>query len=177
SVEESTTSDDGLARPVVYESTQQQPSASDRRRYRLRSQWLYAGVGLFMGLCVLYGFDLVHSIGRVPRGAEVAGIQVGGMRTEDAEAKLVSELGPRVDDGWTCVPGSWPRRSTRRPSGSRWTTRAPWTGPGSSRSTRSSVSSAWCSPTTWGSRASSPTPGSPISSRSSPCRQIGRAHV
>src|SRR5699024_6693775 len=98
SVEESTTSDDGLARPVVYESTRQQPSASDRRRYRLRSQWLYAGVGLFMGLCVLYGFDLVHSIGRVPRGAEVAGIQLGGMRTEDAEAKLVSELGPRVDD-------------------------------------------------------------------------------
>lgn len=97
-MEESTTSDDGLARPVVYESTRQQPSASDRRRYRLRSQWLYAGVGLFMGLCVLYGFDLVHSIGRVPRGAEVAGIQVGGMRTEDAEAKLVSELGPRVDD-------------------------------------------------------------------------------
>ncbi|MBP0657320.1 hypothetical protein J8J20_25960, partial [Mycobacterium tuberculosis] len=44
------------------------------------------------------GFDLGDSIGRVPRGAEVAGVQVGGVRTADAEQLLIRELGPRVDE-------------------------------------------------------------------------------
>lgn len=97
-MEESRTTDDGPARPVVYEGAEPQPTESDRYRYRMRSRWIYAGVGVFMGLCVLYGFDLVHSIGRVPRGAEVAGISVGGMQVSDAEQRLRDELGPRVDD-------------------------------------------------------------------------------
>jgi vancomycin resistance protein YoaR len=90
--------DDTPARPVAIEGAGPHPAASDRHRYRVRSRWIYTGVGLFMALAVLYGFDLVHSIGRVPRGTEVAGIQVGGMRTADAEQRLIAELGPRVDD-------------------------------------------------------------------------------
>ncbi|MBB0993568.1 hypothetical protein G6015_04385, partial [Dietzia sp. SLG510A3-40A3] len=90
--------DDTPARPVAIEGAGPLPAASDRHRYRVRSRWIYTGVGLFMALAVLYGFDLVHSIGRVPRGTEVAGIQVGGMRTADAEQRLIAELGPRVDD-------------------------------------------------------------------------------
>jgi len=90
--------DEGPAAPVEIEGAQPRPAEADRERYRTRSRWIYTAVGIFMGLAVLYGFDLVHSIGRVPRGAEVAGIQVGGMRTADAEDLLVSELGPKVDD-------------------------------------------------------------------------------
>ena len=86
------------ARPVAIEGEGPRPTASDRHRYRMRSRWIHTGVGVFMALAVLYGFDLVNSIGRVPRGAEVAGIQVGGMRTADAEQRLIAELGPRVDD-------------------------------------------------------------------------------
>ncbi|AWH96617.1 VanW family protein [Dietzia psychralcaliphila] len=97
-MDESTTGDAGPARPVAIEGAGPQPAAADRRRYRVRSRWIHTGVGVFMGLSVLYGFDLVHSIGRVPRGAEVAGIQVGGMRTADAEQLLIRELGPRVDE-------------------------------------------------------------------------------
>lgn len=96
--ESTTTGDAGPARPVVLEGEGPHPAAADRRRYRVRSRWIHTGVGVFMGLAVLYGFDLVHSIGRVPRGAEVAGIQVGGMRTDDAEQLLIRELGPRVDE-------------------------------------------------------------------------------
>ena len=97
-MDESTTNDAGPARPVEIEGVGPQPAASDRRRYRVRSRWIYTAVGIFMGLAVLYGFDLVNSIGRVPRGTEVAGIKVGGMRTADAEQLLITDLGPKVDD-------------------------------------------------------------------------------
>lgn len=89
---------DGPARPVSIEGAEHRPAAADRKRYRVRSRWIYTGVGAFMALSVLYGFDLVHSIGRVPRGTEVSGIQVGGMKTLDAEQRLVAELGEKVDD-------------------------------------------------------------------------------
>ena len=97
-VDDSTTHDGGSARPVEIEGAAHRPAAADRRRYRVRSRWIYTAAGIFMGLAVLYGFDLVNSIGRVPRGTEVAGIEVGGMRTADAEQLLITELGPRVDD-------------------------------------------------------------------------------
>ena len=89
---------DDPARPVEIEGEGPRPAEADRQRYRARSRWIYTAVGVFMGLAVLYGFDLVNSIGRVPRGAEVAGIKVGGMRTADAEQLLITELGPKVDD-------------------------------------------------------------------------------
>lgn len=97
-MDESTSTGGGPARPVAIEGAEPRPTASERRSYRVHSRWLYAGVGVFMALAVLYGFDLVNSIGRVPRGTEVAGIEVGGMTTADAERRLVEELGPRVDD-------------------------------------------------------------------------------
>ena len=96
--ERTTGGDDGHARPVVLEGADPRPAAADRRRYRVRSRWIYTAVGVFMALAVLYGFDLVHSIGRVPRGTVVAGIDVGGMKTADAEQRLIRELGPKVDD-------------------------------------------------------------------------------
>ena len=97
-MEESTSTGGGPARPVAIEGAGPRPTASERRSYRVHSRWLHTGVGVFMALSVLYGFDLVNSIGRVPRGTEVAGIEVGGMTTADAERRLVEELGPRVDD-------------------------------------------------------------------------------
>ena len=97
-MDDSTTHDEGSARPVEIEGAAPMPGASERRGYRVRSRWIYTAVGIFMGLAVLYGFDLVHSIGRVPRGTEVAGIDVGGMKTADAEQLLIRELGPKVDD-------------------------------------------------------------------------------
>lgn len=97
-MDESTTTDAAPTRPVTIEGVGHQPAASDRRRYQLRSRWIYTAVGIFMGLAVLYGFDLVNSIGRVPRGTEVAGIEVGGMKTAAAEQLLITDLGPRVDD-------------------------------------------------------------------------------
>ena len=97
-VDDPTAPDHDQARPVVVPGERIVPLAEERHRYAVRSRWIYAGVGLFMALAVLYGVDLVNSIGRVPRGTQVAGISVGGMKTEDAERKLVDTLGPRVDD-------------------------------------------------------------------------------
>jgi vancomycin resistance protein YoaR len=45
---------------------------------------------------VLYVADLLFSVGDVPRGVTVAGIEVGGMTHADAEAKLHSELEPKL---------------------------------------------------------------------------------
>ena len=105
-MDESTTPGGRHARPVVLPGEEHTPSVADRLRYTVRSRWIYLVVGSFMALAVLYGVDLVTSIGRVPRGTEVAGIDVGGMRTADAEMKLVSELGPRVDDPVTLRAGA-----------------------------------------------------------------------
>lgn len=95
------------ARPVVLEGAPGgAPGAHHRKSSVDRTRLLYIGLGVFMVLAVLYGVDLVMSIGRVPRGTEVAGIDVGGMKREDAETKLVSELGPRVHDPVTLRAGA-----------------------------------------------------------------------
>jgi vancomycin resistance protein YoaR len=51
-----------------------------------------AAVGL-----VAYGADYVLSGDSVPRGVTVAGVDVGGLSTADAEAKLRAQIGPRAD--------------------------------------------------------------------------------
>ncbi|AQA20943.1 hypothetical protein BTZ20_0476 [Rhodococcus sp. MTM3W5.2] len=51
-----------------------------------------AAVGL-----VAYGADYALSGDSVPRGVTVEGVDVGGLRTADAEAKLRAQIGPRVD--------------------------------------------------------------------------------
>ncbi|WP_285477992.1 VanW family protein [Amycolatopsis sp. NBRC 101858] len=54
-------------------------------------------VGIALGLFViLYAIDLVASAGDVPRGVTVAGIEVGGLTHDEAEAKLRKELEPRL---------------------------------------------------------------------------------
>ncbi|SDX27027.1 Vancomycin resistance protein YoaR, contains peptidoglycan-binding and VanW domains [Amycolatopsis xylanica] len=53
--------------------------------------------GGILGLLVLaYIADLVASIGDVPRGVTVAGVEVGGLGHANAEAKLRRELQPRL---------------------------------------------------------------------------------
>ncbi|WP_405160051.1 VanW family protein [Nocardia sp. NBC_01499] len=44
-----------------------------------------------------YAVDLALSSGQVPRGTVVAGIEVGGLDTAAADARLRAELGPRSD--------------------------------------------------------------------------------
>ncbi|MFJ8812705.1 VanW family protein [Amycolatopsis thermoflava] len=57
---------------------------------------MVAGCLLGVGV-ILYGADLIVSAGDVPRGVTVAGVKVGGLSRDDAEAKLRRELGPRLN--------------------------------------------------------------------------------
>jgi vancomycin resistance protein YoaR len=53
--------------------------------------------GGVLGLLVLlYAFDLITSVGEVPRGVTVAGVDVGGLSRQDAETKLRQQLEPRL---------------------------------------------------------------------------------
>jgi vancomycin resistance protein YoaR len=47
-------------------------------------------------LVVLYALDLITSVGEVPRGVTVAGVDVGGLNRQDAETKLRQQLEPRL---------------------------------------------------------------------------------
>ncbi|WP_241384922.1 VanW family protein [Rhodococcus sp. CH91] len=53
--------------------------------------------GVVALLAVLYVADLAVSSGKVPRGVTVAGIEIGGMSLDSAEAKLTEELTPRLE--------------------------------------------------------------------------------
>ena len=53
--------------------------------------------GVVALLAVLYVADLALSSGKVPRGVSVAGIEIGGMSLDDAEATLTEQLTPRLD--------------------------------------------------------------------------------
>ena len=88
------------AEPAALEGVEN-PATGDQRsanRWLSRAKWTYIAAGVFMFLAVLYGVDLVTSLGKVPRGSEVAGVKVGSMDYSDAETKLVDELGPRLTD-------------------------------------------------------------------------------
>ncbi|APE10618.1 VanW family protein [Rhodococcus pyridinivorans] len=52
------------------------------------------GVALF---AVFYVADLALSSGKVPRGVTVAGVEIGGMSLDAAEAELTEQLTPRLD--------------------------------------------------------------------------------
>lgn len=56
-------------------------------------------------LGVFYTADMLSTNGSVPRGVTVAGISVGGLSHDDAEARLQSELGARVDQPVRVVAG------------------------------------------------------------------------
>jgi type I site-specific restriction endonuclease len=56
-------------------------------------------------LGIVYGADLALSAGDVPRGVSVAGVSVGGMSHEDAEARLRDELEPRFTQPVEVIAG------------------------------------------------------------------------
>lgn len=53
---------------------------------------------VFGALVVLYGIDLLVTSGSVPRGVTVAGVDVGGMSREEAEAALRAQIEPRLSE-------------------------------------------------------------------------------
>ncbi|MEU5842196.1 VanW family protein [Rhodococcus sp. NPDC047139] len=61
--------------------------------------------GVLAFLTVLYVADLALSSGKVPRGVAVAGIEVGGMSLDDAEATLNEQLTPRLDTPVDVIAG------------------------------------------------------------------------
>ena len=76
------------------------------RRWLSKSKWMYLAVGVFMLLAIGYGVDLVTSLGKVPRGTEVAGVAVGSMSPVDAENKLITELGPKTNEPFALRAGA-----------------------------------------------------------------------
>ncbi|MCP2255933.1 Vancomycin resistance protein YoaR, contains peptidoglycan-binding and VanW domains [Prauserella aidingensis] len=54
--------------------------------------------GTVVVLLFVYLVDLVTSLGDVPRGVTVAGVEVGGLSRAEAEEKLRTELGPQLTD-------------------------------------------------------------------------------
>ncbi|WP_337199600.1 VanW family protein [Rhodococcus rhodochrous] len=53
--------------------------------------------GVVALLAVFYVADLALSSGKVPRGVTVAGVEIGGMSLDAAEAELTEQLSPRLD--------------------------------------------------------------------------------
>lgn len=73
------------------------PPDTPLRRFRRRLGRTFMIVGCLLGLFVVcYAIDLIGSAGDVPRGVQVAGIDVGGLSYAEAEAKLHNELQPRL---------------------------------------------------------------------------------
>ena len=71
------------------------PAPVGRFRKGLGKVFMAAG-GVMAIFVLVYAADLMISAGDVPRGVTVAGIDVGGMTHNDAEAKLRAELEPRL---------------------------------------------------------------------------------
>ncbi|MBB4687384.1 VanW family protein [Amycolatopsis jiangsuensis] len=73
------------------------PPDTRLRRFRKRLGRGFMVVGCLLGLFVLlYAIDLISTAGDVPRGVRVAGTDVGGLSYAEAEAKLHTELQPRL---------------------------------------------------------------------------------
>ena len=66
------------------------------RGKRILGKVLMVAGGVLVVGAILYAVDLTLSVGDVPRGVVVAGVDVGGMSRADAEAKLRRELEPRL---------------------------------------------------------------------------------
>ena len=106
-----TNSDDSatVAFPVVGSAAATEPSApedhtaddsapagvSDGKSSRVKIAVIVGAAVAIIG--VFYAADMLSSNGSVPRGVTVAGVAVGGLSHDDAEARLQAELGPRVD--------------------------------------------------------------------------------
>lgn len=87
---------DSYAGPAVSPSGEDVvASTRDVKASRMKIAVIVGAAVAILG--VFYTADLLSSDGSVPRGVVVAGVEVGGLSHEDAEARLQSELGPRVD--------------------------------------------------------------------------------
>ncbi|MEU3272319.1 VanW family protein [Saccharomonospora sp. NPDC006951] len=87
---------DDLAGELLESEPMPVRSATSRRfRKGIGTAFLLAGAAVVV-FVVLYAADLMFSIGDVPRGVTVAGVDVGGMSRLAAEATLKEELGPRL---------------------------------------------------------------------------------
>ncbi|GAA4427912.1 VanW family protein [Actinokineospora soli] len=76
-------------------ATQRIAPVGEPKQRNLRKPALIAGA-VVGALAVLYGIDLLVSSGSVPRGVTVAGVDVGGMSTDEAEAALRRQIEPRL---------------------------------------------------------------------------------
>jgi vancomycin resistance protein YoaR len=78
------------------DSTRTLPALPPKRfRRRIGTAFLIMGAGAAL-FVVLYLADLLVSVGDVPRGVTVAGVEVGGLSKAEAEVRLRDELGPRL---------------------------------------------------------------------------------
>jgi vancomycin resistance protein YoaR len=72
-------------------------AAEPKAKRGMRKPAIIAGA-VFGALVALYGIDLLVTSGSVPRGVTVAGVDVGGMSTDEAEAALRAEIEPRLSE-------------------------------------------------------------------------------
>ncbi|WP_246446736.1 VanW family protein [Saccharothrix violaceirubra] len=79
---------------MVDERADAEEQAAKRKRGR---KALLVAAGVLGVLVVLWGVDILVSGGNVPRGVTVAGVDIGGLGHDEAEAKLRRELGPRLE--------------------------------------------------------------------------------
>ena len=95
------------AAPAVFQESaaQRPPEQPGRRRRRFLAVGLIAAA-VFAVLALAYLADWVTSSGKVPRGVDVAGVELGGKSTDDADATLRARIASRVDRPLNATAGS-----------------------------------------------------------------------
>jgi vancomycin resistance protein YoaR len=78
--------------PIVVETL---PTVGRRLRRRLGTTLMITGIAIAL-FVVLYIIDLLVSVGDVPRGVTVEGVEVGSLTPAEAKMKLRDELEPRL---------------------------------------------------------------------------------
>ncbi|GAA1249748.1 VanW family protein [Prauserella halophila] len=87
----------GLADDLLGPAEPRNRPARTRVRRGIGKAFMVFG-GTLVALLLVYLADLLTSLGDVPRGVTVAGVEVGGLSAADAEQKLRTELGPQLTD-------------------------------------------------------------------------------
>ncbi|MGC0365827.1 vancomycin resistance protein YoaR [Rhodococcus sp. 27YEA15] len=81
------------------EPVHQEPEPTDEVVPASKRHWAKPALivgGIVAAAVLVYGVDMVTSSGKTPRGTQVAGVDIGALSPADAEAKLRSDLGPRL---------------------------------------------------------------------------------
>ncbi|MEU6645019.1 VanW family protein [Saccharomonospora sp. NPDC046836] len=98
--------DDELADELLQPASPRRlPVTRGKRVRRGLGRALMIAGGAVAVFVLLYLADLLASIGDVPRGVRVAGVEVGGLSREEAEALLRRELEPRLVEPLTVHAG------------------------------------------------------------------------